>query len=85
MVQLENKISGHGSQGACHQDKMIGGTLPAVRKVTLTMTRHQLQSKVGGYPRHIGCQEKGKKVSERNKKIVVLLGNDLSACRCSLK
>jgi hypothetical protein len=44
-VQLENKITGHESQGACRQDELIGGKPPrrtdwrltASRKVTLTL------------------------------------------------
>jgi hypothetical protein len=30
-VQLENKITGRGSQGACRQDELIGGKPPAVK------------------------------------------------------
>jgi hypothetical protein len=30
-VQLENKNSGRGSQGACHKDEMIGGKPPVVK------------------------------------------------------
>jgi hypothetical protein len=35
-IQLENKITGRDSQGACRQDELIGGT--ATRKVTLSLT-----------------------------------------------
>jgi hypothetical protein len=30
-VQLENKNSGRGSQGACRQDELIGGKPPVVK------------------------------------------------------
>jgi hypothetical protein len=30
-VQLENKITGRGSQGACRQDELIGGKPPVVK------------------------------------------------------
>jgi hypothetical protein len=30
-VQLENKIIGHESQGACRQDELTGGKLPVVK------------------------------------------------------
>jgi hypothetical protein len=30
-VQLENKITGRESQGACRQDELIGGKLPVVK------------------------------------------------------
>jgi hypothetical protein len=30
-VQVENKNSGHGSQGACRQDELIGGKPPVVK------------------------------------------------------
>jgi hypothetical protein len=30
-VQLENKITDRGSQGACHQDELIGGKPPVVK------------------------------------------------------
>jgi hypothetical protein len=30
-VELENKITGRGSQGACRQDELIGGEPPVVK------------------------------------------------------
>jgi hypothetical protein len=30
-VQLENKITGRESEGACGQDELIGGKLPVVK------------------------------------------------------
>jgi hypothetical protein len=30
-IQLENKITGRGPQGACRQDKLIGGKQPVVK------------------------------------------------------
>jgi hypothetical protein len=30
-VQLENKITGRESQGACHQDELMGGKLPVIK------------------------------------------------------
>jgi hypothetical protein len=30
-VQLENEITGRGSQGACRQDELIGGKPPVVK------------------------------------------------------
>jgi hypothetical protein len=36
-VQLENKITGRESQGACRQDELIGGKTASC-KVTLTLT-----------------------------------------------
>jgi hypothetical protein len=30
-VQVKKKITGHESQGACGQDKLIGGKQPAVK------------------------------------------------------
>jgi hypothetical protein len=30
-VQMENKITGRESKGACRQDKLMGGKLPVVK------------------------------------------------------
>jgi hypothetical protein len=37
-VQLEKKIAGRESQGAWHQEELIGGKPPIVKYLTLTLT-----------------------------------------------
>jgi hypothetical protein len=35
-VQLETKMSGRESQGACRQDEVIGGKPPVIKSLSLT-------------------------------------------------